>query len=190
MSQYRRKGSVVLVIRSATTEGRARSRAAAERKILGRGATYGPNFSGTGSVNLVVAGAPAEGPAMVLVRNNSITVNVKEEFSSTGRVSSGTWSDGEHTYSMHGPRLDLDVRADPLTILDVEEAPRFASLRARRLDGSRNIFPGRYWLRLNAHRGYVASATMAERIYCVSRWCGARCERNNRHHPARRYRGT
>ena len=36
----------------------------------------------SGSVNLVVAGAPAEGPAMVLARKNSISVNVKEEFTS------------------------------------------------------------------------------------------------------------
>ncbi len=130
-------------------------------KYLVEAATYGPNFSGTGSVNLVVAGAPAEGPAMVLVRNNSITVNVKEEFSSTGRVSSGTWSDGEHTYSMHGPRLDLDVRADP-----VDDFGRRGSASIREPTSSddsmvlENIFPGRYWLRLNAHRGYVASATM------------------------------
>ena len=44
-------------------------------------ASFGQN-SMNGSVNLTVAGAPAEGPTMVLARNNSISVNVKEEFTS------------------------------------------------------------------------------------------------------------
>ena len=51
-------------------------------KYLVEAATFAPDFSASGSVNLTVAGAPAEGPAMVLVRNSSIPVNVKEEFTS------------------------------------------------------------------------------------------------------------
>ena len=130
-------------------------------KYLVEAATYMPN-SETGSVNIVVAGAPAEGPAMVLARNNSISVNVKEEFNTADGHSSGSWSDGKHTYAIHGPRLDLQIG---VAAADDFGPQRSGSIRepAGTNDDSlvlENIAPGRYWLRLHASRGYVASATM------------------------------
>ena len=130
-------------------------------KYLVEAATYMPN-SETGSVNIVVAGAPAEGPAMLLARNNSISVNVKEEFNTTDGQSSGSWSDGKHTYAIHGPRLDLQIG---VVAADDFGPQRSGSIRepAGASDDSlvlENIAPGRYWLRLHASRGYVASATM------------------------------
>jgi len=44
----------------------------------------------TGTVNLRVAGSPTEGPAMPLVRNTSVTFEVKEEFSNTTRRAEGS----------------------------------------------------------------------------------------------------
>lgn len=130
-------------------------------KYLVEAATYMPD-SETGSVNIVVAGALAEGPAMVLARNNSISVNVKEEFNTADGHSSGSWSDGKHTYAIHGPRLDLQI--------GVVAADDFGPQRSgsiREPEGANddslvleNLAPGRYWLRLYASRGYVASATM------------------------------
>lgn len=130
-------------------------------KYLVEAATYMPH-SETGSVNIVVAGAPAEGPAMVLARNNSISVNVKEEFNTADGHSSGSWSDGKHTYAIHGPRLDLQIG---VAAADDFGPQRSGSIRepAGTNDDSlvlENIAPGRYWLRLHASRGYVASATM------------------------------
>ena len=131
-------------------------------KYLVEAATYGPNSSVTGSVNIAVAGAPVEGPGMVLTRNNSINVNVKEEFTATDWPSSGSWSDGKHTYPLHGPRLDLHISA---VSMDDFGAPRTGSIRQPTgpNDDSlvlESLAPGRYWLRLHASRGYVTSATM------------------------------
>jgi len=130
-------------------------------KYLVEAATYMPD-SETGSVNIVVAGALAEGPAMVLARNNSISLNVKEEFNTADGHSSGSWSDGKHTYAIHGPRLDLQIG---VVAADDFGPQRSGSIRepAGANDDSlvlENLAPGRYWLRLYASRGYVASATM------------------------------
>jgi len=130
-------------------------------KYLVEAATYGQN-SASGSASVVVAGGLVEGPTMVIARNNSIIVNVKEEFAATDWNAHGTWSDGKHTFALHGLRLDLNVRADPVD----EVGPR-ASGSVRPPAGPNdeslvleNLAPGRYWLRLTALRGYVASATM------------------------------
>src|SRR5207302_1327653 len=73
-------------------------------------ATFGPNAA-SGVASLAVAGAPAEGSSMVLTRNSSITVNVKEEFTATWN-GSASWSDGKHNFSLHGPRLYLHAEAE------------------------------------------------------------------------------
>jgi hypothetical protein len=130
-------------------------------KYLVEAATYGQN-SATGSVNLTVAGVPSEGPAMVMAGSNSINVNVKEEFTSTEGPRFGTWSDGKHTFSLRGPRLDVQISA---VSMDDFGAPKSGSIRqpTGTNDDSlvlENLAPGRYWLRLHAARGYVASATM------------------------------
>lgn len=132
-------------------------------KYLVEAATYGmPDSSATGSVNLTVAGGPAEGPAMALSRNNSITVNVKEEFTSADWNASGSMTSGRRTFAMPKSRLDLNLWA--------ESADDFAPQRRGSLrpptgpnDDSmvlENLPPGRYWLRPQASRGYIASATM------------------------------
>ena len=131
-------------------------------KYLVEGATYAQNSSTSGAVHLVVAGAPAEGPTMVLARNNSIRVNVKEEFTSNETGGTAYWSDGRHNYPMRGPRRDLQIRAETM---DDFGSQRGAYVRppADPNDDSmvlENLAPGRYWLRLTASRGYVASATM------------------------------
>jgi hypothetical protein len=122
--------------------------------------TYGPNGA-TGVVNLVVAGAPVEGSNMVLTRNGSVTVNVREEFTSSWD-GSGSWSDGKHNYSLHGPRLYLNLRAE-----SAEDFGGRASGSLRQPLGPNDeslliedLAAGRYWLRVNSSRGYVASATM------------------------------
>ena len=94
-------------------------------KYFVEAATNGPNSSATGSVNITVAGAPAEGPGIVLMRNNSITVNVKEEFTSTDWKGSGTITNGGRTFAMPKLRLDLNVWA--------ESADDFAPQRRRSL---------------------------------------------------------
>lgn len=131
-------------------------------KYLVEGATYGPNSSASGSVNLVVAGAPAEAPTMVLAPNNSISVNVTEEFTSKNSDPPGYWSDGKHNYPLRGARRDVQIRAEPVDDFGGQRGG-FVRQPTGPDDGSlvlENLVPGRYWLRFTASRGYVASATM------------------------------
>jgi hypothetical protein len=123
--------------------------------------SFGQN-SGTGAVNLAVAGAPAEGPSLVLARNSSIRLQVTEEFSDTNKNSPGSWSDGTHTYTTHGPRNYLQIRAEAADDFAFQGN---ASLRPPTgpNDDSlviENLAPGRYWLRITSSVGYVATATM------------------------------
>jgi hypothetical protein len=123
--------------------------------------TYGAD-SATGVVNLAVKGGPTDGPTMTLSRNGSITLEVKEEFTEANGQGSGSWSDGKRTFSVHGSRLYLHP-----SVVDADDyvQPRGGSIRPPTGpdDDSlvvENLKPGRYWLRLNSSRGYVASATM------------------------------
>jgi len=130
-------------------------------KYLVEGSMYGL-VSMSGSVNIAVAGAPASGAGMVLARNNSISVNVKEEFTSTDRMSSPSWSDGNHTYPLHAARLDLQIRAEGMDDFGTQRSVYVRDPAGANDDSLvlENLVPGRYWLRLTANRGYVASATM------------------------------
>jgi hypothetical protein len=122
-------------------------------------ATFGPNAA-TGVVNLAVAGAPAEGPNMVLTRNSSITVNVKEEFTATWD-GSASWSDGKHNFPLRGPRVYLNARAEAVD--DFAQSSGGIRQPSGPNDDSlvlEPLSPGRYWLRLSSPRGYVASATI------------------------------
>ena len=125
-------------------------------------ASFGPNPA-SGAVNIVVAGAPVEGPTLALTRNGSLTLNVTEEFTSTVADTHATWSDGKRTFALRGPRLYLQASLEPA---DDFSPMNGGSLRPPQGpdDDSlviENLAPGRYWLRLHANRGYVASATMA-----------------------------
>jgi hypothetical protein len=123
--------------------------------------SFGQN-SRSGLLNLSVAGNTTGGPVLVLVPDASINVNVREEFTSTQQNDTGSFSDGQRTYTFRGARTYLQISA-----LSADE---FAPHRAGNLrDPSRQnddtlvlegLSPGRYWLQLSTSRGYVASATM------------------------------
>jgi hypothetical protein len=120
----------------------------------------GMNFSSSGSANITVAGAPVSGPGIILARDNPITVNVKEEFNATDSSSRPAMIVSEHP--PHGVRGDIQVTAEPIGDF---EAQRGGYLRPPRDPNDEsmvleNLSPGKYWLRLSATRGYVASATM------------------------------
>ncbi len=131
-------------------------------KYLVEANSYGPN-SASGSVSITVAGAPVEGPAMVLARGNSIPINIKEEFTSTEWNASGTTSSNGRTFATPRLRLLLNVWAEPAD--DFLRGKFGGNLRnpTGPDDNSmvlENLTPGRYWLRITAQRGYVASASM------------------------------
>jgi hypothetical protein len=132
-------------------------------KYLIEANSYGPNAA-SGSVSIVIAGAPVEGPSLVLARDDSIPVNVKKEFTSTAEwPASGQISTGGRTFSRPRLRIDLNIFAEPAD----EASPRRGSGNLRNPTGPdddsmvlENLAPGRYWLRITAQRGYVASAKM------------------------------
>lgn len=147
-----------------------------------QGDVYGPD-SLSGAVNLRVNAAAVEGSPMTLIPNNPIRVEVKEEFTDTTWSGSMSWSDGKKTFSVRGPRMYLQPR--------VESADDFQSMRGGSLrppsgpnDESLildSLPPGRYWLRLNTSRGYVASAHMGsldllQRPFVITPGASARIE--------------
>ncbi|MEP6645283.1 MAG: carboxypeptidase-like regulatory domain-containing protein [Acidobacteriaceae bacterium] len=126
------------------------------------GDSFGPGVA-SGIVNIAVAGRPVEGPAMVITNSAPIKVNVSEQFSSPDTVAgAGRWSDGKHTFTYSGARLYLQISS---VLVDDFGPPRNASIRppTKQEDNElvlEGLAPGRYWLRFNSSRGYVASATM------------------------------
>lgn len=134
----------------------------------------------SGTVNIKVAGAPVDGPAMNLIPNSAIAFNVKEELSDprasdsavgdfgaveiqqrvapgyAGRVGAGP------SYMPKGARLHLqpsiesadDFRLGVNTSIRPPLGPNDESLV---IEG---IPPGRYWIRLRSGRGYIAAATL------------------------------
>jgi hypothetical protein len=118
-------------------------------------ATFGQS-SATGVVNLSVAGAPAEGAGLELVRNGSVHFRVTDEFS---RNSTGSASDAG---TARGPQAYLQVRAEAADDFAFQSS---ASLRPSHGPGDDSpviddLPPGRYWLRITSSRGYVAEATL------------------------------
>jgi len=127
-------------------------------------ARTGGQNSASGVANLVVSGSAAEGSPLVLNRNGSITVNVTEQFNSTDWQGSSSWSDGRHTFRLKGPRLYLQMIAEPADDFQSRgggalRPPTGSNDDSLVIEG---LSPGRYWLRLISSRGYVASATIGE----------------------------
>lgn len=122
--------------------------------------TSGPG-SVSGTVSFRVAGEPVHGPVMALTPNSSVPLNVKEEFTDASWNGSGTWGEGKRAFALHGPRLYLQATVESAD--DFEQRGGGIRPPAGSNDDTlalESLPPGRYWLRLNTLRGYVASATM------------------------------
>jgi hypothetical protein len=108
----------------------------------------------TGIVNITVNGAPLHA-SMAVTPNGSIPVNVKDELSANSRQSVGFMTIG---------RFSREAKADvSLQPADDFDSTGFASLRPPLKPNDsdlvlENVRPGRYWLRVDPYRGYVASA--------------------------------
>ena len=119
--------------------------------------------SSSGAVHLTVAGAPAVGPTMTLVRSSSVEVRVTEEFTSQEQNdSTATWNVAGRSFELHGPRAYLQVRLEKDDDFEQQRtafprSPIGPNDESLVID---NLSPGKYWLRASSGRGYVASATM------------------------------
>ncbi len=124
--------------------------------------SYGQTSS-SGTVHLTVAGAPAVGPTMTLVRSSSVEVRVTEEFtSSESNNPMMTWNVAGRSFELHGPRAYLQVRLEKDDDFE-QQRTAFPRSPTGPNDDSLvidNLSPGKYWLRASSNRGYVASATM------------------------------
>ena len=125
---------------------------------------YGASFA-SGTTNLRVNGAATEGTPITLLPAGSITLNVKEEFTDTARRSGGTFcQENGKCFAIHGPRSYLNAELE-----SIDEMEPTSGGSARPPTGPNddslvieNVRPGRYWLRLNTGRGYVAAARMGD----------------------------
>ena len=107
----------------------------------------------TGSVNITVKGGPVSNASMVFLPNGSIPVNITDEGS--GERSSASFRQGAFTRQQKA-----EVFLQPADDFD---SGGFASLRPPRKPNDNdlvleNVRPGRYWLKVSPHLGYVASA--------------------------------
>jgi hypothetical protein len=119
--------------------------------------------SSSGAVHLTVAGAPAVGPTMTLVRSSSVEVRVTEEFSSPEPNNfTATWNVAGRSFEIHGPRAYLQVQLEKDEDFEQKRtafprSPTGPNDDSLTID---NLSPGKYWLRSSSNRGYVAAATM------------------------------
>jgi hypothetical protein len=119
-----------------------------------------------GLLNISVQGAAVEGPRMTLASAGSIRVNVKEEFTTSKDTDSpnGTIYAGQQRGNERGPRRYLNISLEPADDF-VEERGAFLRPPSGPGDDSLaidNVPPGRYWVRANSSRGFVASITSGE----------------------------
>jgi hypothetical protein len=124
--------------------------------------TVGPS-SQTGTAYISVKGAPVTGSTVTLVPSATISVNLKEEFTSTERSDGGVQSESFAGFQTWSGRY-FGVRLESADEFGQERGP---SLRrpAGPEDESleiENVNPGRYWVRVDAARGYVASLKCGE----------------------------
>ncbi len=121
--------------------------------------SFGPNAA-SGVLNISVKSAAVEGAHMTLVPNGSMGVNVKEEFTSTeeSNTSRVFVFNGRGNAQRAAPYLNLHLEA-----VDDFGQERSAWMRPRSAEDDslviEGVQPGRYWVRTNSSRGFVASIT-------------------------------
>jgi hypothetical protein len=113
----------------------------------------------SGVLNIGVKGGPAEGTRMNVVPNGSISVNVREEFTTTQDPTRFEPQSGRSNDGQRGPRSYLNVFLEAADDFGHE---RGASLRAPSGPNDESLVlesvqPGRYWVRASSSRGYIAS---------------------------------
>jgi hypothetical protein len=121
--------------------------------------SYAP-AAASGVLTFTVHDAPVLTPTLLLVPGQSISVNVKKEFSATTDNSPGSGSSRPRKFFDGGSYVNINL----VPAEDFSSHPG-ANMMSRGPDpeGARtlNAVAGRYWLQINNSRGYVASATSA-----------------------------
>jgi hypothetical protein len=118
-------------------------------------ASFGANAA-SGQLNISVKGATVEGSRMTLVPNGAISVNVREEFTSSENTSSERVA-----FERRGTRRNIYVRLEPADDFGQERGAGMRNASGTADDSLviEGAQPGRYWVRVDASRGFVASVT-------------------------------
>jgi hypothetical protein len=118
-------------------------------------ASFGLNAA-SGQLNISVKGAAVEGPRMTLVPNGAISVNVQEEFTSSENTSSERVA-----FERRETRRNVYVRLEPADDFGQERGAGMRNASGAADDSLviEGVQPGRYWVRVDASRGFVASVT-------------------------------
>ena len=122
--------------------------------------SFGPNGA-SGVLNISVKGTAVEGTRMTLVPNGSIGVNIKEEFTSTEDTNPPPMVviNGRRS-NVQGAARYLNLHLEAVDDFGQERTvwmrPRSDEDDSLVIEG---VQPGRYWVRTNSSRGFVASIT-------------------------------
>jgi hypothetical protein len=128
---------------------------------LVEGFGFGPPFR-VGESALTVHNAPLSVGSMTMVATQSITVNVKEEFSSQEQTNDANSVTVTRLSSAStGPRSYLSLRLEPVDDFIQHggvslRPPTNAKDESLVLDG---VVPSRYWVHVDSWRGYASSVT-------------------------------
>lgn len=120
---------------------------------------FGPEPA-SGQVTFTISGREVNSPSMVVAPSGVIPIEVHEEFTQEWNGQS-TWSNGKHTFELHGPRIYLQMWLEPVDDFSQLGRP-FLRPPVSRPDEPlvlENVLPGAYWVRFHTSRGYVQSIT-------------------------------
>lgn len=123
-------------------------------------ASFGPVMS-SGMTNIAVRGGPFEGGRMVLVSDTRIPVNVREEFTYSQETNQGEVA-ASSSYRGGFTRLtgtNINITLQPAEDFGQERGGVLVPATKDHSPVLENVQPGRYWVRFDTSRGYVASAT-------------------------------
>jgi hypothetical protein len=118
----------------------------------------------TGSVTITVKGGALEGPAITLVPHGSVRVNAKLEFKPDP---DSDQSDGRSQSALRNGqwrRQNLNLRVEPAGEFAQGNSPQLRPPKTTNDDFLvfDNVAPGRYWVRVDASRGFAASIRSGE----------------------------
>ena len=119
--------------------------------------SFRPNGA-SGFLNITVKGAAVEGPTMTLVPNASISVNVREQFTTDNNPEMNGLGGGDGI-TQNRARY-VNVRLEPAEDFGLE---RGANPRNPSPDDDSivldDVQPGRYWVHVDSSRGFASSIT-------------------------------
>jgi len=124
--------------------------------------TQGPHRA-TGSAHIVVNGGSMESPALSMTTNSSLRITAKIDFRLTPEADVQNAVEGQDRKGMQLGRF-ANVRLEPADEFAILNTP-FPYPSAGAHDDEfvfDDVRPGRYWVRIECNRGYVAALTAGE----------------------------